>query len=129
MDSLKLGEYGRQLKELSRFKNNLRSKIKDDLFLHDNLRDINYLALKKIYPINITVKNNESSIEYHALKVVGHFGLKKNRNAFYLSFSIDGSNKTKQDSATVFFQNYFTQVGSVPKQELEKLKEDIVSAS
>ncbi|MGM0480144.1 MAG: hypothetical protein ACQERC_13055 [Bacteroidota bacterium] len=125
MTSLKLENYAKKIKELSRFNKDLRNKIREELFQYDSLQDINYSALKKIYPINKTVRNNEISIENHALKLVQYFGLKNNRAAFYLSFSKNKSDKASQDSATVFFQNYFTQVGSVPKVELEKLRRKI----
>jgi len=119
MLSIKLNDYSHKIIDVISFKQNLINKIKDQIFLYDDLKDINYLALKAIYPVNKTVRNNPDSIEKHARIVYDHFNPNSKR------ITILGSKVNKQLTATDYFQHSFLQLDKAPKKQLENLRKKV----
>jgi|SRR5690554_5369898 len=126
MSSLKIEDYSQKVKGLLDFTRTLKTEIKADVFNYDNLNDINFYVLKKIYPLNKTVKNNASSIESHAEKVVRYFKLKNDFKITITNLSENIRESVKPDSTIVIFQRYITGIEKVPIEELEKLRKNII---
>lgn len=104
MKPIKITDYQSNVGDLARFRKDIRDRICEKIFSYDTLQDINYLALKQIYPINKTVKNNEKSIEIHARKVIKHFKLSLNRSSLHIGLDGKLQNREEEITFTVYFQ-------------------------
>ncbi len=122
---LQLTTVGRRWKDVVAFRDDLFSRVGDQLFYIQNKRDLLYAILMQISPVNRRLQRDESSIERACAKVMAHFGFKKVKVRIVGSIDSDLP-KPEKPSSEEFLQSIL-QLERLPYQEYSLLS-DYVNA-
>lgn len=117
------------VKTLDSFRNDIIDRLGDDIFLCETLNELVFQCLKVVYPINISLKNEERSIQSSCTKVLKHFGFDRIDKVSISKIGDNGeripiSESKKHLSPKEKFLNEIIRFKDVPKKYWEYLKKN-----
>lgn len=116
-----LNKVGTTINDVRELSNSLINNLSDEIFTYQTRVDLLFNILNQIYPINRSLKPNESSIEKACLKVNEHFHLNRK-----VSIKVSTNNKTKEitrpsGSQTKIFSESILGLDGIPAIEYHQL--------
>lgn len=123
---INLTDYPPTLKGLEDIQNDLRERLKDNLFEYENMTDLHYETFRFIKPINKSVRKTEKSILNSAIEVVNHFKLlSKGAKITNLNNGEEIKSENNFDDPIKLFQMMVLGLDKLPKKEHEKLEKKV----
>lgn len=128
--NINLTRVGRKTSDFTKFSNALLYTLGDIIFEYENMQTLIYDALRYVYPVNRSLKNERESIERACKRIWDHFGIVKGT-----LYRLDDSElleiKSKNKSYTQKFQEEIIGLDEVPSKYLQdlvrKVNSDLVS--
>lgn len=123
-DYIPLKTIGRRWKDITAFREDLFSRVGDQMFHVQTKYELLYLLLLKIYPVNRKLEKKDESVERACDKVIVHFGFKLVQIKDIGTENNLKSSKAVKSSSDTFLHSIL-QIERLPCQEYNLLTEKV----